>query len=98
MPSDGLRTATCYLLVGGADGALEVALRTSEGRIAELSIASRSGFGGMIWQVVAQMLTGAPLEANALNESIARMMQSGLLPEELYLDPLVKTLVRLGQE
>ncbi len=97
MPSDGLRTAACYLLVGGADGALDVALRENGGRIAELSIVSRSGFGGMIWQVVAQMLTGAPLEADALNGRIARMMQSGLLPEELNLDPLVKTLVRLGK-
>ncbi len=98
MPSDTLKTATCYLLVGGADGALDVALRANAGRIAELSIASRSGFGGMIWQVVAQMLSDAPLEADALNERIARMGQSGLLPEELNLTPLVKMLIRLGNE
>ncbi len=98
MPSDSLKTATCYLLVGGADGALDVALRASEGRIAELSIASHSGFGGMIWGVVAQMLSDAPLQIEALNERIMRMAQSGLLPEELNLDPLVKTLIRLGKE
>ncbi len=98
MPSDSLKTATCYLLVGGADGALDVALRASEGRIAELIIASRSGFGGMIWGVVAQMLSDAPLQIEALNERITRMAQSGLLPEELNLDPLVKTLIRLGKE
>ncbi|MBI4786400.1 MAG: hypothetical protein HY782_05070 [Chloroflexi bacterium] len=96
--TDELKTTTCYLLVGGADGALDVALRASDGKIAELSIASKSGFGGMIWQIVAQMLTGAPLETDALNERIARMAKSGLLPEELNLDPLVKTLVKLGRE
>lgn len=92
------KTDTCYLLVGGADGALNVTLRPDDGRIAELSIVAPSGFGGMIWKIVARMLTDAPLDPQVLNERIARMTQSGLLPEELNLDPLVKTLVRLGQE
>lgn len=52
----------------------------------------------MIWQVVAQMLMDAPLEAEPLNERIARMTESGLLPEELNLDPLVKTLIKLGKQ
>ena len=96
--TDELKTTTCYLLIGGADGALHVGLRASDGKIAELSIASKTGFGGMIWQVVAQMLKDAPLETEALNERIARMAKSGLLPEELNLDPLVRTLVKLGRE
>ncbi len=91
------KTTTCYLLVGGADGALNVSMRPSAGRIAELAITAPSGFGGMIWAIVAQMLIDAPLETEALNERIARMTRSGLLPEELNLDPLIRTLVRLGQ-
>ncbi len=97
MSIEAAQKANCYLLIGGADGMLEVGLRASEGRIAELEIAAPSGFGGMIWSIVAQMLTDAPLQAEALNERIARMARSGLLPEELNLDPLVKTIVRLGQ-
>ncbi len=92
------KTATCYLLVGGADGALDVSLDASNGRIVELDLNAPSGFGGMIWRIVAQMLGDAPLEAEALNERIARMTKSGLLPEELNLDPLVRTLVKLGKE
>ena len=88
---------TCYLLVGGADGALDVALRTREGRIAELKITAPSGFGGMIWQLVGEMLMDAPLETLVLNERIARMTRAGLLPEELNLEPLVRTLLRLGK-
>ncbi len=72
-------------------------MRASAGRIAELTISAPSGFGGMIWAIVAQMLIDAPLETDALNERLARLTRSGLLPEELNLDPLVKTLVRLGQ-
>lgn len=93
---DQARTETCYLLVGGADGALDVTLRAAEGKVAALKIESKTGFGGMIWQVVAQMLIDAPLETTALNERIAKMLKSGLIPEELELEPLVKTLVRLG--
>jgi hypothetical protein len=95
--SDDLKTATCYLLVGGADGALDLALRAREGRIAELTIQAPSGFGGMIWQIVAQMLVDAPLETEALRERIARLTNSGLLPEEINLDPLVKRLVELAK-
>ncbi len=51
----------------------------------------------MIWQVVAQMLIDAPLEPTALNERISKMLKSGLIPEELELEPLVKTLVKLGK-
>ncbi len=72
-------------------------MRASAGRIAELTISAPAGFGGMIWAIVAQMLIDAPLETDALNERLARLTRSGLLPEELNLDPLVKTLVRLGQ-
>jgi hypothetical protein len=96
MPNN-LKTATCYLLVGGADGALDVALRAQDGRIAELTLTAPSGFGGMIWQVVAQMLVDAPLETEALNTRIVRLANSGLLPEELNLDPLVKRLVELAK-
>ncbi len=96
MPND-LKTATCYLLVGGADGALDVALRTQDGKIAELTLTAPSGFGGMIWQIVAQMLVGAPLTTEALNTRIARLTNSGLLPEELNLDPLVNRLIELSK-
>ncbi len=96
MPND-LKTTTCYLLIGGADGALDVGLRAQDGKIAELTLAAPSGFGGMIWQVVAQMLVDAPLETEALNARIARLTNSGLLPEELNLDPLVKRLVELAE-
>ncbi len=96
MPND-TKTATCYLLVGGADGALDVALRVQDGKIAELTIRAPSGFGGMIWQIVAQMLVDAPLETEALNTRIARLTKSGLLPEEINLDPLVKRLVDLAK-
>ncbi len=91
------KKTTCYLLVGGADGALDISLRASQGRIAELEIASNTGFGGWIWKVVAQMLIDTPLETEALNEQIARMGRAGLVPEELNLQPLVQALVRLGQ-
>ena len=90
--------ATCYLLVGGADGALDVSLRASNGRIAQLGIIAPSGFGGMIWQVVSQMLIDAPLQPDALQARVVRMTQSGLLPEELNLDPLIKTLLKLAAE
>lgn len=96
MPND-LKTATCYLLVGGADGELDVALRAQDGRIAELTLTAPSGFGGMIWQIVAQMLLDTPLQTAALHERIARLTNSGLLPEELNLDPLVKRLVELSK-
>ncbi len=95
--SDEFKTATCFLLVGGADGALDVTLRAADGKIAALKIESKTGFGGMIWRIVAQMLLDAPLTTEALNERIAKMSKSGLIPEELELDPLVKTLVRLGE-
>src|SRR5512142_545412 len=65
MPQE-TRKATCYLLVGGADGALDVSLQARDGRIGLLSISAPSGFGGMIWKVVAQMLADAPLERDAL--------------------------------
>ena len=90
------RTDTCYLLVGGSDGALNVTLRADDGKVAALQIESKTGFGGMIWRVVAQMLIDAPLTTEALNERVAKMMKSGLIPEELELSPLVKLLVRLG--
>ncbi len=96
MGTDQTRTATCYLLVGGADGRLEVGLDLNEDRVAGLTITAPSGFGGMIWPIVAQMLVDAPLEIEALNERVARMTRAGLLPEELNLDPLVKTIVNLG--
>ncbi len=51
----------------------------------------------MIWQIVAQMLVDAPLTPDALHERIARLTKSGLLPEELNLDPLVKRLIELGR-
>ena len=90
------RTDTCYLLVGGSDGVLNVTLRADDGKVAALQIESKTGFGGMIWRVVAQMLIDAPLTTEALNERIAKMIKSGLIPEELELSPLVKLLVRLG--
>lgn len=96
--SDETKTATCYLLIGGSDGALDVTLRAKAQKIAALTIASKSGFGGMVWQIVAQMLTDAPLDPEELNARIARMTKSGLLPEELNLDPLVRTIVRIGKE
>lgn len=94
---DEAKTATCFLLIGGADGALDVTLRAADGKIAALQLESKTGFGGMIWQVVAQMLLDAPLTTEALNARIAKMSKSGLIPEELELEPLVKTLVRLGK-
>ena len=90
------RTDTCYLLVGGSDGALNVTLRAAGGKVAALEIESKTGFGGMLWRVVAQMLIDAPLTTEALNERVAKMTRAGLIPEELELEPLVKTLVRLG--
>ena len=95
--SDDIKRTTCYLLVGGSDGALDVTLRAAEGRVAALKIESQTGFGGMIWQVIAQMLIDAPLEPTALNDRIAKMLKSGLIPEELELEPLIKTLVKLGK-
>ncbi len=92
-----IKHETCYLLVGGADGALDVALRADEGRIAELIIHAKTGFGGMIWKMVAQMLGGAPLAEAELRERIERMRRSGLLPDELNLEPLVSTLIRMGK-
>ncbi len=88
---------TCYLLLGGADGALNLTLRADEGRIVALTIESKSGFGGMIWQIISQMLTGAPVVKEELQARIERMHRSGLLPDELNLEPLVSTLIRMGK-
>ncbi|MDE3091081.1 MAG: hypothetical protein KGJ80_17035 [Chloroflexota bacterium] len=96
--SDEFKSATCYLLLGGADGALDVTLRSEEGKIAELNIQSKSGFGGMVWELLAKMLVGAPLEKTALNQRITQMTATGLLPNELNLHPLVNALVNLGKQ
>jgi hypothetical protein len=91
------KSDTCYLLIGGADGALDVTLLAAEGKVAALKIAPKTGFGGMIWLIIAQMLIGVPLEKTALDERIYKMIRSGLIPEELELEPLVKTLIKLGK-
>ena len=76
---------------------MDVTLRAADGKIAALKIESKTGFGGVIWRVVAQMLMDAPLEEGALKQRIAKLSESGLIPEELELEPLTKTLIRLGR-
>jgi hypothetical protein len=93
-----IKTTTCYLLIGDANGALDVAMRAQNGKITELSIQPQSGFGEMVWRIVAQMLIDAPLEFHALKERAEQMHTAKLIPDELDLTPLVRALVNLGKE
>ncbi len=97
MPNE-TKTTICYLLIGDADGALDVTMRAQDGKIAELNIQPQEGFGGMVWRVIAQMFIDAPLEFHALKERVERMHTAQLIPDELNLTPLVRTLVNLGKE
>ncbi|MBI5301041.1 MAG: hypothetical protein HY868_02810 [Chloroflexi bacterium] len=87
---------TCYLLLGASDGALDISLDVDAERIAALTITPRGGFGGMVWDVLAESFVGLPLDVHALNDVVARYRDAGLVPHELDLRPLVKAIVNLA--
>jgi lipoate-protein ligase A len=89
--------AKCYLLIGGSDGVLDVSARVRGQAIDALAIEAHGGFGGRIWDMLASMLVGLPLEQDGINERIERFQRSGLIPEEINLEPLVKTIAKFGK-
>lgn len=95
----GVRThqATCYLLIGGGDGMLVVSAGLRDERIAALTVEAEGGFGGPVWAALASSLVGLPLEREAIVERITRFHRAGVIPEELDLEPFIKTLLRFGR-
>jgi lipoate---protein ligase len=89
--------ATCYLLIGGSEGALHISARLHDDVIDGLVIEPQGGFGGRVWEFVASGLVGAPVEADALRARLARFQNAGLIPEEINLEPLVKTMAKFGK-
>jgi lipoate---protein ligase len=88
--------ATCYLLIGGSEGGLSVSARVRGQTIDAIAIEPQGGFSGRIWEVVASALVGLPMEYEAVKAPIERLQRAGLIPEEINLEPLVKTIVKLG--
>lgn len=88
--------ATCYLLLGGSDGMLTIGAAVHNSQIETLTIEAQGGFGGPVWEALASSLVGSPLNREAIQEPITRFQRAGLIPEELDLEPLVKTLLKFG--
>lgn len=90
--------ASCYLLIGGSEGKLNVSIRRRGSLIDAIVIEPESGFGGRIWDVVGSALVGLPMEHQRIQAPIERFVRAGLIPEEVNLDPLVKTIVKIGHD
>lgn len=86
--------AICYLLLGGSDGMLTVHASVAGGLIESLAIEAQGGFGGPIWAALAASLAGARNERDVIESRIARFQRAGIIPEELDLEPLVKTVLK----
>lgn len=89
--------ATCYLLIGGSEGELSVSVRVRDGIIDGITIAPRGGFGGRVWQILASALAGVPLDYEAVKAPLDRFQRAGLVPEEIDLDPLAKTIAKIAK-
>lgn len=87
----------CYLLVGGSDGALDVSARVHSHKIDGLAIEAPGGFGGRVWEMLASALVGLPAEFEVINDRIFRFQRSGLVPEEINLEPLARTIAKFGK-
>lgn len=90
--------ATCYLLIGGSEGQLSVSARVRQKRIDDITIQPIGGFGGRIWQIIANALVGLPLEYGAVKAPLDRFQRAGLVPEEIDLDPLAKSISKLAAQ
>jgi hypothetical protein len=86
--------ATCYLLLGGSEGMLKLDAAVGHGLIEALSIEAEGGFGGPIWAALASALVGVPNDRDAIQAHIGRFQRAGLIPEELDLEPLVRTILK----
>ncbi len=89
--------AVCYLFIGGSEGALDVSARVHGEIIDGLTIEARGGFGGRVWEMLASALVGLPLDFGVINDRIVRFQRSGLVPEEINLEPLAKTIAKFGK-
>ena len=89
--------ATCYLLIGGSEGELNISARVHGQMLDAIAIEPQGGFGGRIWEVVASALVGVPMEYETVKAPIDRFQKAGLIPEEINIEPLIKTIVKLGK-
>lgn len=90
--------ASCYVLVGGSDGLVKITARVKNNLIEALTLEPQGEFGGWIWQVLGDSFVGMPLERAALSELLQRYHNAGIIPNEVRLQPLVTTLVKLRVE
>jgi hypothetical protein len=88
--------ATCYLLLGGSEGMLTINAAVNQGLIESLTIEAQGGFGGPVWAALAKSLAGVSRARDPIEASIGRFQRAGLIPEELDLEPLVKTMLKFG--
>ncbi len=87
--------ASCYVLVGGSDGLVNITARTKHNVIDALVLEPRDTFGGWVWSVLADSFVGLPLERDALMGLIDRYINGGIVPREVHLQPIVTTLVKM---
>jgi lipoate---protein ligase len=92
-----IHNATCYLLVGGSQGELKVSARLRELVIDDIAIEPEGGFGGRIWDIIASALVGVPVRLETVRAPLERFQNAGLIPEEINLEPLIRTIVRFGR-
>jgi lipoate-protein ligase A len=89
--------ANCFLLIGGSEGELSISARLHRTTIDAIAIVPRGGFGGRIWEVVASALLGRAVEYESIKAPLGRFQRSGLIPEEINLEPLIKTIAKFGK-
>lgn len=90
--------ASCYVLVGGSDGLLKIKARVKDNVLEALTLEPQGEFGGMVWQVLGDSFVGLPLERAALMGLIERYHYAGMIPNEVRLQALVTTLLKLRVE
>jgi lipoate-protein ligase A len=92
-----MQNAVCYLLIGGSQGELNVSARVRDQAIDAIAIEPEGGFGGRIWEVIASALVGLPIKAEAIRVPLERFQNAGLIPEEINLEPLIKTIAKFDK-
>jgi lipoate-protein ligase A len=92
-----MHNATCFLLIGGSQGELNISVRVRDQTIDAIAIEPEGGFGGRIWEVIASALVGLPLSAESVRTPLERFQNAGLIPEEINLEPLIKAIAKLGK-
>lgn len=90
--------ASCYVLVGGSDGLVKITARVKDNALEALALEPQGEFGGMVWQALGDSFVGLPLERAALAGLIERYQNAGIIPNEVRLQSLVTTLLRLRVE